>query len=32
LRRATPWSRIRQPGNRTPSQRQKDPPFGSQPL
>jgi hypothetical protein len=32
LRRATPWSHVRQPRNRTSSQRQKDPPFGSQPL
>ena len=32
LRRATPWSHVRQPRNRTNSQRQKDPPFGSQPL
>ena len=32
LRRATPWSHVRQPRNRTNSHRQKDPPFGSQPL
>jgi hypothetical protein len=32
LRRATPWSHVRQPRNRTNSERQKDPPFGSQPL
>jgi hypothetical protein len=32
LRRATPWSHAPQPRNRTNSQRQKDPPIGSQPL
>jgi hypothetical protein len=32
VRRATPWSHVRQPRNRTCSERQENPPFGSQPL
>jgi hypothetical protein len=32
LRRATPWSHVRQPRNRTNAPGQKNPPFGSQPL
>jgi hypothetical protein len=27
-----PWTRVRQPGNRSNAPRQNDPPFGSQPL
>ena len=32
LRRALPWTRVRQPRNRSNAPRQNDPPFGSQPL
>ena len=32
LRKATPWSQVRQPRNRTNAPGQKDSPFGSQPL
>jgi hypothetical protein len=32
VRRATPWSHVRQPRNRTNTPGRKDPPFGSQPL
>jgi hypothetical protein len=32
VRRATPWSHVRQPRNRTNAPGPKDPPFGSQPL